>query len=176
MWAAVNQLVSSRLPRGRTWRSTSTAKFPHCNTKKRHSHRLLRGIELTDNKGNQRAGDWQRDKPQRPPASSNIPPGISLLSPPSRFSVQPPFYRPFQKKKKKNLGFARHLKFPLSQCEPGVFVLRAGKRTIVASHQTDGSKEAKVAQWHMWESEKDGLLHIRTVFKTQMSFKHRSCT
>ncbi|TNN74321.1 hypothetical protein EYF80_015404 [Liparis tanakae] len=46
--------------RGRTWRSTSTAKFPHCNTKRKDSHRLLRGIELTDNKGNQSRStdDW----------------------------------------------------------------------------------------------------------------------
>lgn len=87
MWSVVNQLASSWPPRGRTWRSTSTAKFPHCNTKRKDSHRLLRGIELTDNKGNQSAGDWQRDKPQRPPVSSNITPGLSQQSPPSCFSV-----------------------------------------------------------------------------------------
>lgn len=83
MWSVVNQLASSWPPGGRTWRSTSTAKFPHCNTKRKGSHRLLRGIELWDNKGNQSVGDWQRDKPQRPPVSSNITPGLSQKSLPS---------------------------------------------------------------------------------------------
>lgn len=81
MWSVVNQLASSWPPRGRTWRSTSTAKFPHCNTKRKDSHRLLRGIELKDNKGNQSVGDWQRDKPQRPPMSPNITPGLSQQVP-----------------------------------------------------------------------------------------------
>lgn len=87
MWSVGNQLASSWPPRGRTWRSTSTAKFPHCNTKRKDSHRLLRGIELTDNKGNQSVGDWQRDKPQWPPVSSNITPGLSQQPSPYYFCV-----------------------------------------------------------------------------------------
>lgn len=179
MRSAVNQLVSSRPPWGRTWRSTSTAKFPHCNTKNRHSHRLLRGIELIDNKENQSVGDWQQDKPQRPPASSNIAPGISLLSTPSCSSVQPPLYQPFHQKKgkkKKNWSFARHLRFPLSRCKSSVFVQWAGECTTVDSHQTAWSKTSKIAQSHIWGSERDGLFHITCfVLNPPMISKHRSC-
>lgn len=169
MWSAVNQLVSSWPPRGRTWRSTSTAKFPHCNTKKRHSHRLLRGTELTDNKENQSVGDWQRDKPQRPPASSNITPGISLLSTPSCSSVQPPLYQPFHKTTQ------AHLRFPLSQCKTGVFVRWAGKCITVASHQAAGSKMSKIAQSHVrirkrWITSYQNGFQTSSDLKTQIMY------
>lgn len=55
----VNQLVDSGLPRGKTCRSTSTAKFPHCYTKKKNSHRLLSThatkeirVQVTDSEAN----------------------------------------------------------------------------------------------------------------------------
>lgn len=42
-----------------------------------------------------------------------------------------------------NSSFARHLRFPLSQCKTGVFVRWAGKCITVASHQAAGSKMSK---------------------------------
>lgn len=166
MWSAVNQLVSSWPPRGRTWRSTSTAKFPHCNTKKRHSHRLLRGIELTDNKENQSVGDWQRDKPQRPPASSNIAPGISLLSTPSCCSVQPSLYQPFHKKTR---AFPVTSDFPYLSVKPVVLFGGLGNASLLPHIK---QLEAKCLKLHTYGPEKDGLLHIRMSndLKTQIMY------
>lgn len=171
MWSAVNQLVSSRPPRGRTWRSTSTAKFPHCNTKKRHSHRLLRGIELTDNKENQSVGDWQRDKPQRPPVSSNITPGISLLSTPSCSSVQAPLYQPFHIKKTRALPVTSDFSYLSVKL---VFLFGGLGNASLLPHIQQLEAECLNLHNHTYENKKKKMDYF--VSEWLVILKHRSCT